>query len=30
MAAKASGKSYTDLIGEIVEMAMSRYAAEAL
>jgi hypothetical protein len=30
MAAKASGKSYTDLIGEIVEMAMSRYAAEGL
>jgi D-alanine-D-alanine ligase len=30
MAAKASGKSYTDLIGEIVEMAISRYAAEGL
>ena len=25
MAAKASGRSYTDLIGEIVEMAMARY-----
>jgi D-alanine-D-alanine ligase len=30
MAAKASGKSYTDLIGEIVEMAIARYAAEGL
>jgi D-alanine-D-alanine ligase len=30
MAAKASGKSYTDLIGEIVEMAITRYAAEGL
>ena len=26
MAAKASGRSYTDLIGEIVELAMARYA----
>jgi len=26
MAAKASGRSYADLIGEIVELAMSRYA----
>jgi D-alanine-D-alanine ligase len=26
MAAKASGRSYTDLIGEIVEMAMARYS----
>jgi D-alanine-D-alanine ligase len=30
MAAKASGKSYTDLIGEIVDMAITRYAAEGL
>ena len=30
MAAKASGRSYTDLIGEIVDMAMARYAAEGL
>ncbi len=30
MAAKASGKSYTDVIGEIVEMAIARYAAEGL
>jgi D-alanine-D-alanine ligase len=27
MAAKASGHSYTDLIGEIVELAMARYSA---
>ena len=26
MAAKASGRSYTQLIGEIVDMAMQRYA----
>jgi hypothetical protein len=26
MAAKASGRSYTQLIGEIVDLAMSRYA----
>jgi hypothetical protein len=25
MAAKASGRSYTQLIGEIVELAMNRY-----
>jgi D-alanine-D-alanine ligase len=30
MAAKASGRSYTDLIGEIVEMAITRYTAEGL
>ena len=30
MAAKASGRSYSDLIGEIVDMAMGRYAAEGL
>jgi D-alanine-D-alanine ligase len=30
MAAKASGRSYTDLIGEIVEMAVTRYATEGL
>ncbi|MBZ5574292.1 MAG: ATP-grasp domain-containing protein [Acidobacteriia bacterium] len=29
MAAKASGRSYTDLIGEIVELAMARYSAPA-
>jgi D-alanine-D-alanine ligase len=29
MAAKASGRSYTDLIGEIVELAMARYASSA-
>jgi len=29
MAAKASGRSYTDLIGEIVELAMARYATSA-
>jgi len=28
MAAKASGRSYTDLIGEIVEMAVTRYTTE--
>lgn len=27
MAAKASGRSYTDLIGEIVELAVARYAS---
>jgi D-alanine-D-alanine ligase len=27
MAAKASGRSYTDLIGEIVELAMARYSS---
>jgi len=27
MAAKASGRSYTELIGEIVELAMARYAS---
>ncbi len=26
MAAKASGRSYTQLIGEIMEIAMQRYA----
>jgi len=30
MAAKASGRSYTDLIGEIVEMAVARYTTEGL
>jgi D-alanine-D-alanine ligase len=30
MAAKASGRSYTDLIGEIVEMAVTRYTTEGL
>jgi D-alanine-D-alanine ligase len=25
MAAKASGRSYTELVGEIVDLAMSRY-----
>jgi D-alanine-D-alanine ligase len=29
MAAKASGKSYTQLIGEIVDLALARYPAEA-
>jgi D-alanine-D-alanine ligase-like ATP-grasp enzyme len=29
MAAKASGRSYTQLIGEIVEMAMARNTREA-
>jgi len=29
MAAKASGRSYTDLIGEIVELAMARYSSPA-
>ena len=29
MAAKASGRNYTDLIAEIVESAMARYAASA-
>jgi D-alanine-D-alanine ligase len=29
MAAKASGRSYTELIGEIVELAMARYATSA-
>ncbi len=29
MAAKASGRSYSDLIGEIVDMAMARYAPQS-
>jgi hypothetical protein len=29
MATKASVRSYTDLIGEIVELAMARYATSA-
>jgi D-alanine-D-alanine ligase len=28
MAAKASGRSYSDLIGEIVDMAIARYAPQ--
>jgi len=29
MAAKASGRSYTQVIGEIVNLAMSRYSRRA-
>jgi len=30
MAARAAGRSYTELIGEIVELAMSRYRKQDL
>jgi D-alanine-D-alanine ligase len=30
MAAKASGRSYTQLIGEIVDLAMARYGVRSL